>query len=314
MKREGNKPGTSVHRKTHREVPELSLTPPPLKQLALSICEPSKQQEQLQHFISTFPNNEYELPHPRPHPLLRRKGWECKWEERKWREEETATYSLTTLCKRAIGEHSKRIQSHRVRVEVGLLSQQNDETSTGLNQHRIPLRKRKVLCMRSSAANVMKYTWETGRTLKKQISEHEQAVKRCDHKMGLLYKWWTRATPSTGRKPVWRPPRTQATGRVQEAIRIQRLQNTMNLDCGMILSNTRTPTPKLCWQQQFFLPSIRHGHAFTCLQSPLIFIILFSPIIPEYTSDKGSLAETLSIVLFYIYPSSWCDWMMYILQ
>ena len=86
----------------------------------------------------------------------------------------------------------------------------------------------------------------------KRISEHKQAVKRCDPKNGIAVHVtnklhiinWEEASVKTSETGYWKR-------RVQEAIRIQRLPNTMNLDCGIILSNAWTLALKLCWQQQF---------------------------------------------------------------
>jgi hypothetical protein len=55
------------------------------------------------------------------------------------------------------------------------------------------------------------YVGETGRTLKKRISEHKQAMKRGDQKNGIAVHVMTRAIPSTGKKPMSDPLR-QATG------------------------------------------------------------------------------------------------------
>ena len=85
-----------------------------------------------------------------------------------------------------------------------------------------------------------------GRTLKKRISEHKQAVKKCDRKNGIAVHVmdkghtinWEEANVRTSETGYWRR-------RVQEAIRIQRQPNTMNLDCGMILGNVWTPALRL---------------------------------------------------------------------
>ena len=91
------------------------------------------------------------------------------------------------------------------------------------------------------------YVGETGRTLKKRISEHKQTVKRYDQKNGIAVHVmskghtinWEEASVKTLETGYWKR-------RVLEAIRIQRLPNTMNLDCGMILSKAWTPVLNLC--------------------------------------------------------------------
>ena len=80
------------------------------------------------------------------------------------------------------------------------------------------------------------YVGKTGRTLRKRISEHKQAVKRFDDKNGIaapVFKHnhriaWDEASVSTS---YWRR-------RVQEAINIRTKKEMMNLDCGLTLSNT----------------------------------------------------------------------------
>ena len=77
------------------------------------------------------------------------------------------------------------------------------------------------------------YVGETGRTLKKRISEHKQAVKRFDDKNGIAVHHfkhnhriaWDEATVSPLETSYWRR-------RVQEAINIRTKKETMNLDCG----------------------------------------------------------------------------------
>ena len=98
------------------------------------------------------------------------------------------------------------------------------------------------------------YVGETGRTLKKRISEHKQAVKKGDRKNGIAVHVmdkshtinWEEANVRTSETGYWRR-------RVQEAIRIQRQPNTMNLDCGMILGNVWTPALRLCYNYNFYL-------------------------------------------------------------
>ena len=106
---------------------------------------------------------------------------------------------------------------------------------------------------------------ETGRTLKKQISERKQAVRRGDRKNGIAVHVmdkghtikWEEANVRSSETGYWR--------KVQEAIRIQRQPNTMNLDCGMILSSVWTPALRLSWQQQFNSPYLFIRHARACV-------------------------------------------------
>ena len=71
---------------------------------------------------------------------------------------------------------------------------------------------------------------EAGRTLKKRISEHKQAVKSGDQKNGIAVHVmnkghtinWEEANVKTSETGYWRR-------RVHEAVRIQRQLNTMKL-------------------------------------------------------------------------------------
>jgi hypothetical protein len=83
---------------------------------------------------------------------------------------------------------------------------------------------------------------ETGRTLKKRISEHKQAVNRGDRKNGIAVHVIDKGHTINWEEAIVRYWRR----RVQEAIKIQRQPNTMNLDCGMILNSVWTPALKLC--------------------------------------------------------------------
>ena len=91
------------------------------------------------------------------------------------------------------------------------------------------------------------YVGETGRTLKKRMSEHKQAVKRFDENNGIavhVFKHnhrisWGETTVATSETSYWRR-------RVKKAINIRNKKETMNLDCGLTLSNTWRPSLELC--------------------------------------------------------------------
>ena len=81
------------------------------------------------------------------------------------------------------------------------------------------------------------YVGETGRTLKKRISEHKQAVRRLDSNNGIAVHVqlqdhridWEGACVIENEQRYWRR-------RVLEAIHIQTRPHSMNLDCGLHLS------------------------------------------------------------------------------
>ena len=86
------------------------------------------------------------------------------------------------------------------------------------------------------------YIGETGRTLKKRLTEHKQAVRRFDEKNGIAVHVhqhdhridWNSARVVENETFYWRR-------RVLEAIRINSHQSTMNLDCGLNLSHLWRP-------------------------------------------------------------------------
>ena len=88
---------------------------------------------------------------------------------------------------------------------------------------RIPPEKMKGVLYEVQCNNCEEvYVGETGRTLKKRISEHKQAVKRCDQKNGIAVLVmrkghtinWEEVSVKTSETVYWKR-------RVLEAIRIQ---------------------------------------------------------------------------------------------
>ena len=86
------------------------------------------------------------------------------------------------------------------------------------------------------------YIGETGRTLKKRLAEHKQAVRRFNEKNGIAVHVhqhdhhidWESARVVGNEMFYWRR-------RVLEAIKINSHPSTMNLDCGLSLSNLWRP-------------------------------------------------------------------------
>ena len=86
------------------------------------------------------------------------------------------------------------------------------------------------------------YVGETGRTLKKRLAEHKQAVRRFDENNGIAvhvhqhdhHIGWESARVVENETLYWRR-------RVMEAIRINSHPNTMNLDSSLNLSNLWRP-------------------------------------------------------------------------
>ena len=115
-------------------------------------------------------------------------------------------------------------------------------------KNRIPPEKKKGVVYEIQCGECEEvYVGETGRTLKKRISEHKQVVKRGDEKNEIAVHVknkghtinWEEASIKISETGYWKR-------RVQEAIRIPREPSTMNLDCGLTLSSVWTPALKLC--------------------------------------------------------------------
>ena len=110
-------------------------------------------------------------------------------------------------------------------------------------------------------------------------------------KIGLLYMRWTKATPSTGRKPAWRS-RRRATGKEE----CKKPSGSIDYltQWTWITAWYWATSGHQCWNFadsnniNFYHLFIDHGYARACVQSPLIFItsIPSSHIIPQCTADK----------------------------
>ena len=151
------------------------------------------------------------------------------------------------------------------------------------------------------------YVGETGRTLKKRISEHKQAVKRFDDKNGIAVHHfkhnhriaWDEATVSPLETSYWRR-------RVQEAINIRTKKETMNLDCGLTLSNTWLPSLELCrtssWLNLFNFSLHPSLPVLSNYQQHVLYIpaVLSFSQLCNVIADEGSRAETsyIDVILY----------------
>ena len=87
------------------------------------------------------------------------------------------------------------------------------------------------------------YIGETGRTLRKRLTEHKAAVRRQDQNNGIaVHAWrmnhrpdWESASVKTTAKHYWKR-------RILETLFIQKQRPTMNLDCGLQINHTWKPT------------------------------------------------------------------------
>ena len=119
-------------------------------------------------------------------------------------------------------------------------------------KNRIPHEKMKDIVYEIQCNNCEKiYVGETCRTLKKCISEHKQAVKRHDQKIGIAVNVMSKDNQYINHQ-VGGGQCEEFENRLPEKKCI-RLPNTMNLDRGLtpIMSNMWTPVLNLCRQQQF---------------------------------------------------------------
>ena len=86
------------------------------------------------------------------------------------------------------------------------------------------------------------YIGETGRTLRKRLTEHRAAVKKCDQKNGIAVHAW-----KSGHQVEWESAKVKevapnlAHRRIVEALHIHRTPNTTNLDCGLTLDSIWFP-------------------------------------------------------------------------
>ncbi len=88
----------------------------------------------------------------------------------------------------------------------------------------------------------MVYVGETGRTLDKRLKEHQYAVKRHDEKNGIAVHAW-----NSNHKVNWLEAKVKervenyTRRRITEAVVIQSLPSTSNLDNGLELNPTWQP-------------------------------------------------------------------------
>ena len=86
------------------------------------------------------------------------------------------------------------------------------------------------------------YIGETGRTLRKRLTEHKAAVKKCDTKNGIVVHAW-----NSEHQVEWEAAKEKevvpnlAHRRIAEALHIFQTPNTTNLDCGLTLDSIWFP-------------------------------------------------------------------------
>ena len=80
------------------------------------------------------------------------------------------------------------------------------------------------------------YIGETGRTLEKRLNEYRSAVRKNDRKNGIAVHAWDK-----GHQVKWESAKVKevetnlANRRIMEALHMQRLPHTTNLDCGLTI-------------------------------------------------------------------------------
>ena len=86
------------------------------------------------------------------------------------------------------------------------------------------------------------YIGETGRTLRKRLTEHKAAVKKCDTKNGIAVHIW-----NSEHQVEWESAKVKEVvpnlthGRIAKALHIFQTPNTTNLDCGLTLDSIWFP-------------------------------------------------------------------------
>ena len=99
---------------------------------------------------------------------------------------------------------------------------------------------------RKSNATMCTYVGETGRTLQKCLSEHRSAVRKNDRKNGIAVHAWDK-----GHQVKWESAKVKeletnlANRRIMEALHIQQLPHTTNLDCGLTIDPCLASPPVL---------------------------------------------------------------------
>ena len=90
------------------------------------------------------------------------------------------------------------------------------------------------------------YIGEKGRTLRKQLTEHKAAVKKCDNKNGIAAHVW-----KSGHQVDWESATVKevvpnlAHRRIAEALHIYQTPNTTNVDCALTLDSISVPNPHM---------------------------------------------------------------------
>ena len=253
-----------LHYQSHHHPRTLSGVVKSLKQRAVNVCEPEDQEEELKNLDRTFQMNGYlkEV----IQPILRKRSPNENGEKNKKtlknvqdqeteaKEEETEDSKVQIMCLPYVKGVSEKIKktckAMNATIEVKAVFKPYRTMRQMLMKVRnpVPVEKRKgvvyeILCWDCTQV----YVGETGRTLKKRMSEHKQAMKRFDEKNRIavhVFKHdhriaWDEARIATLETSYWRR-------RIKEAINIRSKKGTMNLDCGLTLSNTWRSSLKLC--------------------------------------------------------------------
>ena len=251
VRREGQKVSTSVYRKpthtdrylnfhSHHHPKVLVGVVRCLRNRAVHVCDPNSIQQEILHLGKTFQANSY--PERVLDPILNRN---TPQPPQPTAEESTETKILCLPYVRGVTEKIERVCRSIKTVNLKLVTKPHRTIrQTLINvKNRVPEEKRtgvvyEVPCRDCDHV----YIGETGRTLKKRLAEHKQAVRRFDEINGIAVHVhqhdhhidWESARVVGNEMFYWRR-------RVLEAIKINSHPSTMNLDCGLSLSNLWRP-------------------------------------------------------------------------
>ena len=252
VRREGNKLTTSVYRKkthtdryldynSHHHPRVLAGVVKCLKNRAVSICDTEYLQEEIRHLDDAFRSNNF--PQKVLDPILNKVDT-AKQTRPSTNENTEDNRENRTLCVPYVRGLSEKI-ANVCRSIKGVNMRAVFKPCRTIRQmlvrvkNRIPEDRRKGVIYEIPCQDCEKvYIGETGRTLKKRVSEHKEAVRKFNMNNGVGTHVhnedhridWEGAKVIGQQEFYWKR-------RVTEAIMIyQHNQQTMNLDCGLNLS------------------------------------------------------------------------------
>ena len=237
-----------------------------LKQRAINVCDPEDQEEELKILDRTFQMNG--CPKEVIQPILGKwrsneneENEEKKSEktlknaqekEANVKEEETDNSKVQIMCMPYMKGFSEKIKktcqamNAATKMKVVFRPHRTMRQMLMKVKNPVPAEKKKGVIYEIPCQDCTQvYVGETGRTLKKCMAEHKQAVKRFDEKNGFAVHVFKHDHRIACDEATITTSETSYRRRVKEAINIKNRKETMNLDCRLTLSNTWRPSLEL---------------------------------------------------------------------